>query len=384
MALNKIQGIHVMTPGPTAIHESVREAMSFAYTNPDLDENFVEFYAETAELVNELLHNDGETYLLCGEGILGLEAACATFIEAGDSVLTIANGIFGKGFDDFSKMYGAKTQIFESDDRLGIDPFALEAFIEAKGPFKVATLVHCETPSGLSNPVEQIGKILRKHGILSIVDSVSAVGAETMNMEAFELDVVLSGSQKVMSAPVGISTVSVSQRALLAMQARKTPVVGFYSNLNIWKGYKENKWFPYTQPIHLIAALRVALERLVKEDAVHKHETMAQHVRETFTNCGFELYAKNCYANSVTAVRLPSALDFAKLQGKLKEDHQMLIGGGFGPLENKIFRIGHMGEGCSLDKMNHLMRALDQSFESLNVPTSNSLLFTFLKLTGQA
>ncbi len=384
MSLEKIQGIHILTPGPTAIHPKVRAAMGFEYTNPDLDENFVTFYAQTAAILNKMLNNDGETYFLCAEGILGLEAACATFIEPGDSVLTIANGIFGKGFDAFSQMYGGVTTCFESDERLGLDPFALEAFIEAKGPFKVATLVHCETPSGLSNPVREIGKILKKHGILSIVDSVSAIGAEPMDMKAYGVDVVLSGSQKVMSAPVGISTVSLSQKALTYMENRQTPVMGFYTNLNIWKDYQENKWFPYTQPIHLIAALRVALENLVSENSIEKHQTMAKRVRDTFKTCGFELYAKNCQANSVTTVCLPEGIAFNALQERLKMDHQILIGGGFDHLENKIFRIGHMGEGCSADKMTMLMGALDKSFEQLGVVLPYSLLHTFLTLSDQA
>ena len=96
----------IMTPGPTQVAENVRLARSRECTNPDLDENFVEFYKETCEEISRLLHTDNETLILGGEGILGLEAACASMTEPGDRVLVLDNGIYGKGFADFVSMYG--------------------------------------------------------------------------------------------------------------------------------------------------------------------------------------------------------------------------------------------------------------------------------------
>lgn len=370
-------GKKVMSPGPTQISDKVLSVLSGAYTNPDLDPAFVEFYKETADLFNQMIGNKGETYLLCGEGILGLEAACASFIEAGDAVLTISNGIFGRGFDEFSKMYGGDTQIFEGNPRLGISVDDLEAFIVEKGPFKVATLVHCETPSGITNDVEQIGKLLNRHGILSIVDSVSALGGEEMQMADWGLDVVLCASQKAFSSPVGISTVSLSQRALEQLDNRKTPVAGFYANLKIWKGYFEKKWFPYTQPIHLIAAFREAIGSIHMEESILKHNYFAQAIRETFVRGGFELYPLNAHAHTVSTFCLPEGLDFAPLQKRLLAEHQTMVGGGFDVLENKIFRIGHMGENANRESLTTLLEALDESFEALGIKPKCCLAKTF-------
>ena len=377
-------GYNIMTPGPTNVHESVLAEIAKNHTNPDLDLDFLKLYIETAGAMNQLVGNyadtvgnEGKTYILCGEGILGLEAACASFIEKGDRVLTIANGIFGKGFGDFSAMYGAEVVYYESEPTKGIDPVALRAFIEENGPFKLATVVHCETPSGLTNPVREIGPLLREFNILSIVDSVSAIGGEPMEMSQWQLDVVLCGSQKVISAPPGLTTVSLSPLALKMLDERKTPVAGFYANLQIWKGYEEKQWFPYTQPIHLIAGFKLALSRIVKKASLERHRSLSKAVRNTLLQSGFKLFAENSYANTVTTVYLPDGLDFKVLFDCLKNDHKVLIGGGFDFLENKVFRIGHMGENCTVERLSSLFLAMDSAFVSLGYPLTTSLQNSF-------
>lgn len=377
MDKTQLQGLKVMSPGPTQINKTVLNALSEAYTNPDLDPKFVVYYKETCDYFNRMIQNDGETFLLTGEGILGLEAACASFIEEGDRVLTISNGIFGKGFEDFSKLYGAKTALFEGDPRQGIDLEALEMFILNQGPFKLATVVHCETPSGLTNPIKEIGRLLRKYNILSVVDSVSAIGGEEMDMASWELDVVLCASQKAISAPVGLTTVSLSKRALQVLKERQSPVRGFYNNLKLWLDYEEKQWFAYTQPIHLVVAFRTALEQMELETSLKNHKALAEAVRLSFTKAGLTLFAKSHYANTVTTVMLPEGLDFSKLQDRLKTVHKTLIGGGFDFLENKIFRIGHMGQNATFEDLYDLLVALDECFNAFEVPLEASLSTSF-------
>ena len=112
----------IMTPGPTQVKENVRMARSFPCTNPDLDETFVDFYKETCELISRLLHTGNETLILGGEGILGLEAACASLTEPGDPVLVLDNGVYGRGFADFVSMYGGKPVLYSVDEKNPIDP----------------------------------------------------------------------------------------------------------------------------------------------------------------------------------------------------------------------------------------------------------------------
>ena len=116
-----------MTPGPTQVRENVRMARSLATTNPDLDLEFYEYYKDTCDLLSELLHTKNVCYILSGEGILGLEAACASLTEPGDRVLVLDNGIFGKGFADFVKIYGGEPVLYTADYRREFDMKALAA-----------------------------------------------------------------------------------------------------------------------------------------------------------------------------------------------------------------------------------------------------------------
>lgn len=355
----------IMTPGPTQMHPDVLGALSQYETNPDLDSDFLIFYRRLCQDISKKMNASGPTFILAGEGILGLEAACASLIEPGDRVLTISNGIFGRGFQDFSKMYCAQTVLYEGDLRRGLDPVKLDRFIMEHGPFKVATVVHCETPSGITNDIESVGNVLNRHGILSIVDAVSSFGGESLNVDAWGLDVVLSGSQKVLSGPAGLSTVTLSQRAVERIKGRTTPIPSFYANLSIWLDLYEKKSFPYTQPVQMLIALEKAVERLDVETLKEQHELYAEAVRGTFKQLGFELYALDHESNTVTTVLLPPGVDFKTLFNHMKTVHGILIGGGFNFLENRIFRIGHMGENLSEEKLAAALDALQACFGAL-------------------
>ena len=126
----------IMTPGPTQVRENVRQARALACTNPDLDADFYDFYKETCEEISELLHTKNETLILDGEGILGLEAACATLTEKGDRVLVMDNGEYGKGFAGFVTMYGGEPVLYSTDYRNAFDVKALEEYLEKRAQAK--------------------------------------------------------------------------------------------------------------------------------------------------------------------------------------------------------------------------------------------------------
>ena len=148
--------VKIMTPGPTQVRENVRMARSFVTTNPDLDLTFYDEYKELCDHLSSLLHTDNASYILSGEGILGLEAACASLTEPGDRVLVLDNGLFGKGFADFVKLYGGEPVLYTVTDRYAFDVDALATYLEQDYNFKYATVVHCDTPTGVLNPIETI------------------------------------------------------------------------------------------------------------------------------------------------------------------------------------------------------------------------------------
>lgn len=358
----------IMTPGPTYICEEVRQALAKKITNPDLDMNFYEFYKETCEDVKKLMKTKNDVLILSGEGILGLEAACASLVEPGDKVLCIENGIFGKGFGDFLKIYGGNVEFIHFDHRKSIDIDLLKNYLEENHDFKLATFVHCETPSGITNPIELINNLLKEYNIISIVDAVSSIGGEYIETDKWGIDIVLGGSQKCLSAPPGLTFLSISPRAWNAILNRKTQIGGFYVNLANWKKWYNDKWFPYTPPISDIYGFQVAVQKLLKENTfVERHYRIAAALRKTLSLAGLELYAQNGYSNTVTTVCVPENLTTRDIFDKMLNEHNIMIGGGLDYLKDRVFRIGHMGENCYEEKIYRTLKALDSVLRDLKV-----------------
>lgn len=369
----------IMTPGPTQIHEDVRWAMSKNITNPDLDPNFFEYYKETCDKLKKLLNTKEDVLILDGEGILGLEAACASLIEPGDRVLCIDNGIFGKGFGDFAKIYGAKVIYFEEDYRNPIDLEKLKKFLEKDHDFKLATLVHCETPSGITNPIDKICPLLKEYGIISVVDSVSAIGGEPVEVDKWQIDMILGGSQKCISASPGLTFLSISKIAWDAILNRKTPIASFYCNLAIWRNWYQEKWFPYTQPISDIYGLDCAVDRILQNnDYIERHKKIGEAVRKAIIKSGLKLYPMNGYSNTVTTMLVPEGVTFDQINNHMLEKHNIMIAGAFDYLKDKVIRIGHMGENCYEEKVYITLKALDETLKKYKVKINGSLHKNFV------
>lgn len=358
--------ILLMTPGPTEVHEDVRKALSAKFLNPDIDPSFFDFYMDTCCKLKKLLNTKNDVLILCGEGILGLEAACASLIEPGDKVLCLDNGIFGRGFADFAKIYGADVYVLEFDYRKDIDAEKLEQFLKKNNNFKLATLVHCETPSGITNKAGIICPILKKYGILTIVDSVSAIGGEQLFTDEWCIDIVLGASQKCLSAPPGLTFMSISKDAWQTIDNRKNPIISFYCNISNWKNWYENKWFPYTQPANDIAGFEAAVQRIISEKySIERHTKIAEAVRKTLIHSGLCMYPIEGFSNTVTTVFTPQDIKFNKLYTELLYNHKVMIGCNFGFLKDMTFRIGHMGENCKEEKLYAFFKSFDAALRKL-------------------
>lgn len=369
----------IMTPGPTQVKENVRLARARECTNPDLDEEFVEFYKETCERISELLHTKNETLILDGEGILGLEAACASLTEQGDKVLVLDNGIYGKGFADFVSMYGGEARLYTVDDKKPIQPSELERFLEKDHDYKYATLVHCDTPSGMLNDIGVLCPLLKKYGILTVVDSVSAMFGEEVRVDDYQIDLLCGGSQKAVSAPPGLTFVTISGDAKKAMNARKTPIASFYANLKVFEGYYEAKWFPYTMPISDIYGLREAFEN-IKEDKemLNRHAKIGNACRHAITSAGLKLHLESGYSNTVTVFDVPKETTAKEILERMKKEHNIMLAGSFDSLAGQVIRIGHMGSNANRADMEETMKALDETLRSLGVNLKSNLLTEFI------
>lgn len=364
----------IMTPGPTQVAENVRLARSRECTNPDLDENFVEFYKETCKKISHLLHTDNETLILGGEGILGLEAACASMTEPGDRVLVLDNGIYGKGFADFVSMYGGCPELYSRDYRETLDVQELENFLKEHHDYKYATVVHGDTPSGMLNDVSAICPLLKKYGIMTVVDSVSASFGEPMRISDWQIDIMCGGSQKVVSAPPGLTFVVISDDAKKAMADRKTPIASFYANLTTFAHYYEEKWFPYTMPISDIYGLRAAIDNIAADpDILTRHEKIAEASRKAITGAGLNLYLKSGFSSTVTVFEVPEGTTAKAILDGVKNDYNIMLAGSFDVLAGKVIRIGHMGNNSDYYNVREVFAALDGTLARLGVPLKASM-----------
>ena len=369
----------IMTPGPTQVPENVRMARSLACTNPDLDENFVDFYKETCELISSLLHTKNETLILSGEGILGLEAACASLTEPGDKVLVLDNGIYGRGFADFVTMYGGVPELLHSDELEDFSLELLEEHLQEHHDYAYATVVHCDTPSGVLNDIHRICPLLKKYGILTVVDSVSGMFGEDVRVEEAGIDILCGGSQKAVSAPPGLTFVTVSDDAKQKMKNRKTPIASFYANLATFEGYYEAKWFPYTMPISDIYGLRAAFDNIATDnELLARHARIGAATRAALTEAGLQLHLRKGYSNTVTVFDVPEETTADAILSTMRKTHGIMLAGSFDALAGKVIRIGHMGANANFEDMVATMSALSDTLCSLSVPIKEDLGKLFL------
>ncbi|MCI8681921.1 MAG: alanine--glyoxylate aminotransferase family protein [Lachnospiraceae bacterium] len=371
----------IMTPGPTQVRENIRLARARECTNPDLDENFAEFYKETCQQISRLLHTENETLILGGEGILGLEAACASLTEPGDRVLVLDNGIFGKGFADFVSMYGGKPELYTVDDKNPIDPHALEEFLKDSHDYKYATLVHCDTPSGMLNDVHRLCPVLKRYGILTVVDAVSSMFGEELDVDRAGIDVVCGGSQKAVSAPPGLTFVTVSEKAKKAMAERTTKIASFYANLKVFEGYYEAKWFPYTMPISDIYGLRQAIDNIEHDkNMLDRHAKIGNACRQALKEAGLKLHLEQGFSNTVTVFDVPEGTTASKILEIMKKEYNIMLAGSFDSLAGQVIRIGHMGSNANTADMAETMEALEHTLNQLGIPLKCSLKDRFCEL----
>ena len=346
----------ILSAGPTTIAENTLQAMSCQRWNADLSKEFYEQYQRTVDKYDKLIHNaTGFSFIMEAEAMIALEGACASLIEPGDSVL--ANGVFGRGFADLVGMYGGQPIVINQPDTDGFSLGALQKAV-AEYPVKLATMVHCETPTGVTNSVAELCRFLKKCGILSVVDSVSAIGGESLNYDESGIDVLLGGSQKCLSAPSGLGMVTLSPAAMQAIENRRQPIASFYANYQYFFNWQEKMWFPYTMPEQLINAMETALDNILAKDYIGLHAHYAEITRKVLTENGLKLFAQSAAANTLTAFYAPEKTT----PEKILDEYQ-----------DKLLRIGHMGENNRGAYFEKLFAALDGTWKDLKLGSSHFL-----------
>ena len=348
----------LFTPGPTAVPPEVRDAMAQPQPNPDLDPSFAETYTQLTTDLQTIYDTDHDVVVPGGEGILGLEAAIASLIQPGDRVLCISNGLYGDGFADFVTAYGGEPTLVTAPYDTGYDLAGIETALDSAAangePFTAATMVHCETPTGTLNDLTPVLDLLAAHDVLSVVDAVSSVGGVSVPTD--RIDICLGGSQKCFSAPPGLTTAAISDRAWEQMEDREPP--SLYTNFLPWKDVSDG--FPYTHLDVLVSALAVAVDRIVTEgpeNVYDRHSDAAEHCRARGDELGLSVYPDTERTSpTVTAFHVPAKA--ITLQKTIAQKEEVVLATGLGDLENDILRVGHMGYNADVDKVDRVMDAI--------------------------
>ena len=332
-------------PGPTALPPSVREAGARQMIN----HRGPEFAAMLDRILTGMKPYFGTTSdiaMITTAGTGGLEAAVVNTLSPGDRVLGVSIGSFGDRFAKLARTYGADVTTIEVEWGQAADPAALRDALRAEASYRAVLLTHNETSTAVMNPIPELAAVVREVApdALILVDSVSGLGAVPFQMDAWGVDVVVTGSQKAwMSAP-GLAMIAASPRAWAAMETATMPRL--YLDLRTHRESHAVGQTPWTPAIAVVYQVDEGIRLMTTEgaDAVFaRHEACASAARAGLRALGFELFADQRHASrTVTAAVVPEDLDWKAFNTELKR-RGLVLAGGQGKLTGKIFRLGHLG-----------------------------------------
>ena len=338
----------MLTPGPSSCEPRVYRALATPLIG-HLDPAFKICMDETQTLLRQIFQTENRlTMPLSASGSGGIEASVVNSLEEGDEAIIATNGAFSERMAIIASHTPAKVTRVEAPYGKPVD--AEDVRRAGKGrKIKVIGFAQGETSTGVLTQVEPFRRVADELGALLIVDTVASLAAVPLNVDRERIDVCFSGSQKAISAPPGMSPITVSPRAEEAFRNRKTKVQSWYFDLTTAMNYwGKERLYHHTPPISLIFALREAM-RIVLEETLEgrweRHRTNQLALVAGLEAMGLELLAKNPADRlpTVTAVMVPDGVHDAKVRGHLLDEFNIEIAGGFGSLNGKIWRVGLMG-----------------------------------------
>jgi aspartate aminotransferase-like enzyme len=312
---------------------------------------FLELLGRVSQGMRPYFGTGQDVLIVTASGTGGLEAAVVSFLSPGDPVLAVSIGNFGDRFASIASTYGADVTRLESEWGQAADPASVRAAVEAmtlEGRSPAAVLLTCnETSTGVTNPIAELAAAIRSiaSDALILVDAISAIGALPFEMDAWDLDVVVTGSQKAWMIPPGLAMVAASERAWAAADRATMP--RFYLDLSRHRAVLPNGQTPWTPAVGLVIQLDVALGLMAAEGLLAiqaRHAACGAAARAGLQALGFRLYADPRFASdTVTSAHLPEGVEWSALNRELRA-RGLVLAGGQGRLKGKIFRIGHLGD----------------------------------------
>lgn len=353
----------LLGPGPSTAAPRVLRAMATPLLG-HLDPQFLALMSEVQSLLRYTFQTQNELTLpISGTGSAGMEAALCNFIQPGERVLVGVMGYFGERLVEMAHRYGAQVDRLERPWGQVFDPEEFETALRGKS-YKLAALVHAETSTGALQPgIAEIAAAAHRHGALLVLDTVTSLGGLPVEIDAWDVDVAYSATQKCLSAPPGLAPLSVSERARQVLRARETPVGNWYLDLTLLDKYwGKERTYHHTAPISMNYALREAL-RMVAEEGLQerfaRHRSNATLLWRGLEDLGLPpLVPLGQRLPTLTTPQISPSIDDAAVRRRLLDEYNIEIAGGFGPLKGKVWRIGLMGYSSRKENVALLLTAL--------------------------
>ncbi|UCH59918.1 MAG: alanine--glyoxylate aminotransferase family protein [Anaerolineales bacterium] len=354
----------LLGPGPSTASPRVLRAMATPLVG-HLDPQFLALMDEVQQLLRFVFQTENElTIPVSGTGSAGMETSLCNFIEAGDHVLIAINGYFGERLYQMANLYGAQVDRLERPWGQVFDPTEIESALKKK-KYKLVALVHAETSTGALQPgIPEIAAAAHQQGALIVLDTVTSLGGLPVEIDAWDVDIAYSGSQKCLSAPPGLAPLTVSDRARQMLRSRKTPVANWYLDLTLLDKYwGQERTYHHTAPISMNYALREAL-RLAAEEGLQarfaRHRTNAELLWEGLEALDLSMLVPlQNRLPTLTTPLVPPGVDELVVRQRLLNEFNIEIAGGFGPLKGQIWRIGLMGFSSRPENVLLLLSALE-------------------------
>jgi pyridoxamine---pyruvate transaminase len=340
--------LFTLTTGPVDAYPQVLRALSRPVLY-DYDPAFLGFYEKVVEKVRSALRTSHMPVILQGEPVLALEAGAASLIARDDVVLNLASGVYGVGFAYWAKRYCAEVLEIRVPFDQVIDPAQVAAMLKSRPDIRVVAVCHHDTPSGTINPVAEIGRIVAAHGAYLLVDAVSSFAGMDVGPDSCQADLFVTGPNKCMGCPPGLSLVGVTPRAWEKMKSNpNAPRDSMLSILDWEHAWRRDRPFPFTPSVSEINGLDAALDLYLTEGPEQvwaRHAVTAEACRAGVLAMGLRLWPADVRTASptATAVRIPAGIEDAALRAAARARYGVVFSSGRGETLGKLVRIGHMG-----------------------------------------
>jgi alanine-glyoxylate transaminase/serine-glyoxylate transaminase/serine-pyruvate transaminase len=363
----------LMGPGPSDVSPRVLEALARP-TIGHLDPLFIKMMDELKDLLRYAFQTRNEvTIPISAPGSAGMETCFVNLLEPGDKVIVCCNGVFGKRMVENVVRCGGQAVIVEDPWGRAVDANKLESALKANPDAKIVAFVYAETSTGAMSDAPTLAALARKHGCITIVDTVTAIGGIPLKTDEWGLDAVYAGTQKCLSCIPGLSPVTFGERAMAKIKNRKTPVQSWFMDMNLMLGYWDGgkRAYHHTAPINPLYGLHEALVLLQEEgleNAWVRHRTQHEALKAGLVRLGLELVVPEAERlPQLNAVKIPAGVDDAAVRKQLLEKFNLEIGAGLGESAGKLWRIGLMGYSANPGNVMYCLGALDAVLKQTSV-----------------